>query len=183
MNKKLTEEIVYHIFANLGILPSDHTNITSMQSIIDKKFLLAEKIKLETEDKVISNNIYGCQISISDNKDFKILLADCSQDSHNLEYGVLIQLKDSPAFGLYLSFHLSEVIDREALIAVNIVESSWVPCNTYLQATFLAGMEQIKDLGFGWIKCSNYNKLYHQLLSFIKFHHNFYRIENEGQES
>lgn len=196
MNQKLTEEIVYHILANLGVLPAAFTSSEKMQSLVDKKFLLPEKIVLEMEDStVLRKNIFGCQISVTDAKDLKILLGDCTLSPDLPEYCLVVQLKDMPIFGAYLCFtklyiinsELTAIsdedeIDSEALIAVSVDKKNWMPCSGYLQATFLAGMEQTRDLGFGWSKCTSYQDQYQMLLSFIKFHRNFYGGNDEGQE-
>ena len=185
MNNKLTEQIAYHVLSNLGVLPSDFVDQEVTRSIIDKQFLLSEKISFETTTgEVLRKSIYGCQVTVADAKDLKILLANCTEDKSLPEYCLLIQLKDAPAFAVYLIFtQLSEEsLDPEALIAVSVDKKNWMPCNVYLQSTFLAGMEQIRDLCFGWSKCTNYQDQYQQLLSFIKFHHNFYGVTDEGQE-
>lgn len=186
MNKKLTEQIVYHIFSNLGILPSTFINLDGTKSLIDKQFLLPEKLKFEIEnEEIIQKNIYGCQISITDSKEFKMLLADCTQEKNLPEYALLVQLKDSPTFALYLVFNqlVDDPPETEAMIAVSPDFKHWMPCSPYLQATFLAGMEQLRDLGFGWNKCLDYQDQYQQLLSFIKFHSKFYEADDEGQEN
>lgn len=184
MNHKLTEQIAYHILANLGVLPSVFVNREVTKSIIDKPYLLSEKISLENDrGEVIHKNIYGCQARIADSKEFKMLLADCTETEGWPEYCLLVQLKDAPAFGVYLIYVGSDDdIDPEALIAVSSDKENWMPCSTYLQATFLAGMEQVRDTGFAWSKCTNYQEQYKQLLSFIKFHHGFYGVSDEGQE-
>jgi hypothetical protein len=191
MNQKLTEEIVYHILANLGVLPAAFTSSEKMQSLVDKKFLLPEKIVLEMEGgEIVRKNIFGCQISVTDAKDLKILLGDCTLSPELPEYCLVVQLKDMPIFGAYLCFTklydpeptAVEEVDSEALIAVSVDKKNWMPCSGYLQATFLAGMEQTRDLGFGWSKCTKYQDQYQMLLSFIKFHRNFYGGNNEGQE-
>ncbi len=185
MNRYLAEQIAYHILANLGVLPADFVNHEVTKPIIDKQFVLPEKISLETQDgSVLRRNVYGCQVTIADTKEFKMLLADCTENKEFPEYCLLVQLKDAPAFGVYLMYTglSEEPMDSEVLIAVSNDKKHWIPCSTYLQATFLAGMEQIRDLGFGWMKCSNYQEQYQQLLSFIKFHHGFYGATDEGQE-
>jgi hypothetical protein len=189
MNQKLTEEIAYHILSNVGILPSDFVNSDKSQSLKDKQFLLSEKITFETiEGETKNNSIYGCQISIVNNKDFKLLLADCQQEKNVPEYALLIQLKDSPAFAIYLIFNrlVPDPPESEALIAVSTNNKFWMPCTTYLQGTFLAGMEQLRDVGAGWKKCTNYQEQYQQLLSFIKFHDTYFgneeEVDYEGQE-
>jgi hypothetical protein len=185
MNIKLTEQIAYHVLSNLGVLPSNFVNRESTRSIVDKDFLLSEKITFNTEGgAVLRKNIYGCQVTVADSKELKILVANCTEDETLPEFCALVQLKDSPAFAIYLMFtHLSkEALDPEPLIAVSTDKKNWMPCSTYLQATFLAGMEQIRDLGFGWSKCTDYQDQYQQLLLFIKFHHSFYGVADEGQE-
>jgi hypothetical protein len=186
MNSKLTEQIAYHVLSNLGVLPSNFVNQEATRSIIDKQFILPEKISFESETgEVVRKNIYGCQVSVADSKELKILLANCTEDTSFPEYCLLVQLTDAPAFGLYLIFtqHSAEPLDPEPLIGVSVDKKNWMPCSVYLQATFLAGVEQIRDLGFGWAKCNNYQDQYQQLLSFIKFHHNFFGATDEGQES
>jgi len=185
MNKKLTEQIVYHVLSNLGVIASSFVNKETTKPIIDKQFLLSEKLSFEDEEgETIRKNVYGCQLSVADSKELKMILGDCTQDKNFPEYCLVVQLKDAPAFGLYVvvSPTTSERVDSEVLIAVSTDNNYWMPCSTYLQATFLAGMEQIRDIGFGWTKITNHDSLYKQLLSFIKFHHNFYGDTDEGQE-
>lgn len=185
MNKQLAEQIAYHVLSNLGVLPSNFVNSEASRSIIDKQFVLSEKVSLEKEDgEILRKNVYGCQVAVADSKELKLLVADCTESKEWPEYCLLVQLKDSPTFGVYLIFtQMSESpIDSEVLIAVSSDNKNWMPCSTYLQATFLAGMEQVRDLGFGWSKCTKYEDQYKLLLSFIKFHHSLYGAADEGQE-
>jgi hypothetical protein len=182
MNKVLTEQIVFHILANLGVLSAKFVNQEATQSMIDPAYMLPEKVTFEDEGKVIRKNIYGCQVTVADSKELRLLLADCTQDKQYPEYALLVQLKDAPAFGVY-AIVTTEQVDSEVLVAVSTDKQNWMPCNMYLQATFLAGMEQIRDVGFGWGKATNYSEQYQQLMTFIKFHHNYYSQEaDEGQE-
>lgn len=187
MNDKLTEQIAYHVLANLGILPSDFINISETKRINDKQFMLPDKISFETEDgALLQRNMFGCQVLVTDKREFKMLLADCTQEKDIPEYALIIQLKDAPAYGLYLIFNrlVEDPPEAEAMIAVNADKKHWIPCTTYLQATFLAGMEQLRDLTFGWSKCKDYKELHMQLLSFIKFHDNYFEVTtDERQES
>lgn len=183
MNYKLTEQIVFHIFAHLGIVPASFVNRELTKSIIDKQYLLSEKITLESDGEIVHKNIYGCQAIVADSKEIKMLLADCTETEGWPEYCLLIQLKNAPAFGAYLIYTGSDDdIDSESLIAVSPDKEHWMPCSTYLQATFLAGMEQVRDSSFAWSKCKDYQEQYKQLLAFIKFHHGFYGVSDEGQE-
>lgn len=184
MNDALTEEITYHILANLGVLPSTFVNLEKTRSLIDQQFLLPNKVSFEFDSETKKQNVYGCQISITDGKEFKILLADCSQEKEVPEYALLVQLKDAPAFGIYLSFNrlVNDPPEAEPMIAV-MSDKNWLPCTVYLQATFLAGMEQLRDLCVRWSKVKDYDTQYQNLLDFISFHSNYYGSYDEGQES
>jgi len=180
MNNKLTEEITYHILSNLGVLPSEFVNQDASRSIIDKQFLLTEKISFQMEGQTINKSIYGCQLNFT-NKFFKLILADCSQDSDIPEFAIIIHPPDAPTYGLYLAFTklVADPPDPEAMIAIKN-DQHWIPCTTFLQATFLAGMEQLRDQIVGWKLCVNYQGEYQDLLSFVKFHSNYFGVSHEG---
>lgn len=186
MNNSLTEQIVHHILSNFGALPSPFINWEKTQSLIDKQYLLSEKLLFEGEGgQTLHKNVYGCQITVADMKVIKVLLADCTQDKSLPEFCLLVQLQDSPSYGLYLVFNklVEDPPDSEPMIAVSLNHKDWMPCNTFLQATFLAGMEQIKDLGHNWSVCTKYQSQYETLQSFINFHTTFNEVFDERQES
>lgn len=180
MNHPLTEEIVKHIFAGLGIIPSLLLNPTTTHSLISKDFLLDRKLMFSGDGTgIVQNNLYGCQILI-EGKEFKILLGDCTQDKEIPEFVVLAQLSGNPVYGLYLV--CNPEVDSEAMIAVSVNEQNWMPCSVFLQATFLAAMEHLKDTNLGWGKCTNYQRHYELLLSVVNFHQVYCEAEYEGQE-
>jgi hypothetical protein len=180
MNKILREEIVKHVFSNFAILPSRFVNLDKSKSLASKEFLLHDKIPFTEEDGTITKNrVWGCQIS-AELQEIKILLGECTQDKDYPEYALLLSMKNSPSYGVYIV--TGNEIDSEALIAVSMNGKDWLECRTYLQATFLAGMEQIRDVGLSWDKCSNYKDQLETLLSFIKFHTTVYEDKYEGQE-
>lgn len=184
MNLNLRAEIVKHIFANFGVIPSNHVS-EKTQSLISKDYLLSEKLSFEDDDNIISENkIWGCQLS-ADIQEIKILLADCTQEENAPEYCLLVQLKNAPAYGIYLTFNESfgPQTDSACMIAYSLDLKLWMECSTFLQATFLSGMEQIRETGFAWSKVINYQPQYQALISFIKYHSSIYEAEHEGQES
>lgn len=183
MNKSLREEIVKHVFSNFAIIPSRFVNLDKSKSLASKEFLLPEKIPfVDADGSVTSNKVWGCQIS-AELQEIKILLGECTQDKDYPEYALLIFMKNAPSYGVYLvTSTTNDEIDGEALIAVTMNSKDWLECRTYLQATFLAGMEQIRDVGLSWNKCTNYKDQYETLLSFIKFHTTVYEDKYEGQE-
>jgi hypothetical protein len=177
MNKPLMEEIAKHILAGIGVLPANHIDNNQIKSLMSKDFLLDNKIVFKADDgNYIKNSVYGCQINI-EQKDFRILLGDCTQDKNIPEFCLLIQLDSSPAYGLYLVCDPS--IDSEVLIAATVNNQHWIPCSTFLQATFLVAMERLKDLGLVWSKCTNYKQHYELMVSLITFH-TAYQEQYEG---
>ena len=182
MNKDLLEQIAKHIFSNLSIIKSNFINYDKSKSLISKDFLLDKTLDFYFDnDKAANKKIWGCQIS-SEQNELKILLADCSQDKNIEEFYLIVQLKNAPAYGIYFSniFDKTKDYEEESIIACNVNNKGWMTCNTYLQATFLAGMEQLKDLGFNWNKCQDYSEQYNLLLSFVKYHDSYLEENNEG---
>lgn len=178
MNKILLENIVKHILANLAIIPSSHVNLSATKSLKSKEFLFTEKLPFIMEDGLqVNRSVWGCQLSV-EQQEIKILLADCSIEQDIPEYALLVQLKDNPYYGVYLVH--SDEVDSEPMIGCSLNGKDWMECQTYLQATFLAAMEQTRDIGFTWNKCTNYKVHLESLLSFIKFHHSVYEEKDEG---
>ena len=172
MNKTLREAIVKHVFSSFALIPSDFINIDKTKALRNKDFLLPDKIPFVLEDGLEEEkSVWGCQLSV-ESQEIKILLADCSLEKEIVEYALLVQLKDNPYYGVYLV--CSDQIDSEPLIGCSMDGEAWMECTTYLQATFLAGMEQIKDIGFTWSKCAVYKDQLKALREFIQFHHTVY---------
>lgn len=176
MNHELMGEIIKHVMANLAIIPSSFVNLDKSKSLMTKEYLLHDKLSFQNEDgNVIYNDIWGCQISTGE-QELKFLLGNCGSQEQNLfECCLIIQLKDSPAYGLYLVYddYINSIDNNESLIAVTLNSKDWLSCNTYLQATFLAGMEQVREAGLAWNKCTDYKSQHELMLSFIKYYHSY----------
>lgn len=172
MNKILREEIVKHIMSNFLIISSDFINVDKSKSLMSDDLLLDSKLNFENNNK----NIWGCQLLL-DKQEFKIIVGDCTQDKKYPEFCIVAQLSGTPAYGLYFVYDES---DSEALIALSLDGKAWMECNTYFQASFLAGMEQIRDVAVPWEKCKNYKEQYEMMISFIKYHTSMYEEKDEG---
>jgi hypothetical protein len=185
MNKQLTSQIINHIFSNLLIINASDFNINKFKSIKSTEHLLPETISFagDSADEETINKIWGIQLSI-DGQKLKMLLANCSVDPNILEYALLIKMQDTPAYGVYGSYNkdYNNFVIEDPLIAVCMDNQNWMQCNTYLQATFLAAMENIKDLPYTLEKCQDYKAEYNSLLSFIKYYDFLYEDNDEGQK-
>jgi hypothetical protein len=167
MNIELTYQLVKHIFACLNVVKADFVNQKMCNSIMDKQYLLPEDIHFDVDGQTQHNKIYGCQM-VFGGKEFRMLLADCTTDKQTPEYCLLTHLQDAPMYAI----HYTENDKEEAFVAVN-TNNIWMPCPLVMQFTFAAGMEQIKDIAFGWTKCSKYSDHHKQLLSFVDFVSNY----------
>lgn len=154
----LTQEIVIHIFSKLGVGKNLHS---AYYSIMNDNFLLDKKLcLLDEEGKEVYNQMWSCKVTIEE-KDFRLLLADCSVDGFN-DFSLMVSLQDSPMYGCYFS-----LTDREANHISCSLNGFWVPATTYMQAAFLTGMEQIKDLSQPWQFNDKIDDLYEKLIEFI----------------
>jgi len=184
MNPKLRAEIVRHVFANFGVIPSEYINADKTRSLSSKEWLIPETLSFEDEDGIISEHkIWGCQLS-ADVQEVKVLLADCTQEDDFPEFCLLVQLKNAPAYALYLEFHGSfeDPANGSCELSYSLDGNAWAECSTFLQATFLAGMEQLRETGFAWQRITNYKAQHQFLLKFIKHHSDIYEAQHEGQE-
>jgi len=178
MNIHLTEQIIKHILSSLRVISSDFVDPKS-QTLISRSFLLYDKLNLQVEeDEVIQNNVWGCKFHI-EGKELKIIVGDASIDDSVTEFCAIIHLDHSPTYGMYIS--LDE--DSKALIGCSINSRDWMTCSTYLEATFLAGMEQMKSHLLLPQVCENYKSEFESMISFLDFHSTIFGETNEGEES
>lgn len=181
MNYILQNEIIKHILFNLGI----PQNSTARETLINQKFLLEKFIQIQSEDQTLNNRLWGCDIVINQQV-LKLLLADCSQNLAqeylSQEYCLIIHFDNCPIYGLYFSFDQNETDNYKSYVAYKDINSNqWIKCSIFLQATLLAGMEQIKDFLFSCKKCPKYEVEYQALISFINYYVDYY-FDGENSE-
>lgn len=178
MNRHLTEAMVEHIYESFSIMPSDFINLNS-RPLINAAYLLTNKLRFEMDGQLVQHSVWGCQVNVG-GKDFKVLLGDCSDNTH--AFAMVVCGKDLPTWGLYLRFDEEA---KEAMIGCSVANdknNSWLEASTFLQASFLAGMEQLRDSGLPWVQLTEHKEEFQRLLSFIKFHTATYEVKDERQE-
>jgi len=152
----LTIEIIKHIYKKLGLLQ----NLNKFYSILDDKFLLDKKISLIDEDNnTIHNSMWCLQLNYEDKK-IRLLAVNCSL-SNEPEYALLVSLDDAPTFACYLSS------DENDGVISYFVNNNWSQASVYLQANFLAGMEQFKEIFGEWKVCEKFDDLNKNMILFI----------------
>lgn len=172
MNQDLIEQIVLHIYSQFAIIPSSFVDLGKTKSLRSKEYLLLDKLTFELDDNSsIQNRVWGCQLKVQ-NDTMTVLLGDCTLDKEQPEFALIFSTNDTPTYGLYLC-------PGQSVIAYSLNDKDWLQSSTYLQATFLAAMEQIRELGMKWEKSSSDDKLFSSLKSFIQFKSN---IEEAGED-
>lgn len=176
---ELTDQIILHIFNNLGI--TSHTTL----SLNSDSFLLSKTIAFQNlEGNSQQAPLWGAEISIDKIK-LRLLLADFSEGDKELI--LIVKLDNAPSYGIYISHNSSdffeEIIPNEAFILFSLKENEWLITNTYIQATFLAGMEQLQDISASWSRINKFDDMISNVKSLIEYHNNsseYYEDQDEG---
>lgn len=157
MNKDLTNQIVKHIFSNLGILEE------RVATLISDDFLTDLKIEYENiNEKLSTANIWATE-AIANGVKIQLMASAFHMD--NDEFAIVIEIENCPTYGCYLE----NCKNMNSLIAFSVKNNAWIPTDIFTQATFLAGMEQLKDLTAEFSVCKNTKSLYEKLISFVNF--------------
>jgi hypothetical protein len=175
MNQDLLEQIVLHIFSQFAIIPSDFVNAEKTKSLRDKEYQLNDKLDFELENGyVVQNRIWGCQLKVGAQL-MSVVLGNCTLEKNEPEFALIFSCQDAPTYGLYLD-------PGHSVIGYSMNGKDWLESTTYLQATFLAAMEQVRELGMKWEKPSNEKDLISTLKTFIHFKNSIDEANDEGQE-
>lgn len=181
MQSEITNAIVKHIFKNLGIF----TEYPVAVSICHDSFLLDKKITFQVDNCELFAPVWACQTSV-ENKTLNIictsLAIDHEEHVNNTETFILVKLEGQPSYGCYLSSAGLGITVWDGFIAVELKTKSWIPTTTFLQATFLAGMEQLKDLSSKYDKSINIEELFTLLKSFIAYRESLISAEEVSNE-
>lgn len=162
MRYGLTDCIVEHIFDNLGI------SLQRTASLRDPVFQLKETIEY---DDVYQAPLYGAEFTI-EKSHFRMLLADFSDSETYSEYAMVIKLTGSPTYGCYLFIDGAIGTPEDGLICFAAKPNTWLKASISIQATFLAGMENLREVNTSWTKPKKYQDLLEELKSFYEYQNN-----------
>lgn len=157
---KLTDHIVEHIFTNLGMI-----NV-KQNSIFLPELIIEPKITFEENGKEQHHDVFVCEGAINQAK-MIIAAAKIENEDHTQELLAVISLENSPTYGCRLS--LNEKSINDGVIVFQIKDKTWLEANIFIQASFLAGMEQLRDLSATFTICSQTESIYQHLLTLIKY--------------
>lgn len=154
MNKSLTNEIVLHILNKFKVFEYNKDF-----SLISEDFKLSNTISITFEE---NNEIENFSIYSAKLKSIDDTLTVFFTKIHE-EYILLLKFK-SYSYGVYMN--------KESSIMSNIyisINENWAKCDTYGEATLLAGLEYIKTLNISWEKHEISDDEFKILNSFIDF--------------
>ena len=174
MNMKLTNCIVEHIFTNLGMIMPKQNSIFSSQLLID------QKLKFDENNQENQYPVYACEAEINQSK-ITIIASKLDNEDQSQDLFAIIELKNTPAYGCHLSLDGQEKYNEvsDGIINFQIKENMWLDTNVFIQASFLAGMEQLRDLTSSFTICAQPQDNFKKLSSFIKHCYE----DNEGQKT
>jgi hypothetical protein len=172
MNNELTNAIVKHLFTGLGIYGEVPV------SLRHQLFLTDQQIAFDDEnDEAKMAPVWAGETKI-ENKKFSFIYTSLVMKDFPTEDFLVVKLDDNPGYGCYaalvdlndLAGGFENKLDvQDGFIAVQLKSQSWIPANIYLQATFLAGMEQLKDLASRYEKSSKLEEMFGLLKDFITY--------------
>jgi hypothetical protein len=129
MNEVLTYEIVRQALSGFLF-------VEKSKSIVNQDFRSPSKLRVEIDGEIVSVPVFSCQILIPGSKEkMTVMVAKFGKG----EFCCVIHMDGTPWYGLGLDESL-------AYMSFSIDGKSWQNCSIYLQATFLAGMEQLKEI-------------------------------------
>ncbi len=169
MSIKLTNTILEHIFTNLGFMDQ------RKNSLLSTKLLTDFKITFEDNGTESHNEVYVCETAITQ---AKITIAGTyfSLDDHEKDMAIVVKIENCPTYGCYLSQDKDGV--HNGLLSFLLKNDAWIAANTFMQASFLAGMEQLRDIINPFNVCQDPKDIYEALISFLKYHDSL--EDNEG---
>lgn len=163
MNLSLQNEIFKHIFASFGIIKLDCIDHSSIDALNADKYKF-NKIKFEDNTEV---PVWGASAK-SDDYCLNIFFADLTTGAGNVEYAMLVDLKDQPVFGIYYEIKNDNSISDRSVLSASMDGEVWIDADISVLSSFFAGMEQLKQYPNEW-SVSDKNKIsYNKFLNFIE---------------
>ncbi len=151
---KLTNAIVEHIFTNLGFMDK------RPHSLLAEPLKTDEYIAVQEEEQEVRYPVYACETHITQTK--IVMAGVVFDDNISPDMAVVVNIEDCPTYGCYLS-------QDEGLIAFTIKDNTWMDANTFLSATFLAGMENLRDVVHPYTQCKDTKAIHQALTTFLKY--------------
>lgn len=154
---KLTNSIVEHILTNLGFMDQRDN------SLFAAPLLTEHSITYEDDGTEHHYEVYACETLITQAK-ITMIGVSFPIDEAFKEMAVVISIENCPTYGCFFNQE-----DGEGLIAFTMKDNAWMAANMYVQATFLAGMEGLRDVVNPFTKCRETKDIHQTLVSFLKY--------------
>lgn len=168
MTTTLKREIIRRIFNKFGVFIPPNQPFDLVENLLDKKFLLDQKLKFETETGEFNNPIWLGHTKV-ENGSVKVIIASLTEEVP--EFVAIIQLDAFPPYALRIS------LDDEDAGAIHLmIESRWIDLSILLQAKLLVAIEGLSEIMTNWEPYKDHKHMYQILINYLKF-------DNDGEES
>jgi hypothetical protein len=147
----LTDEIVKYVFANLGITEVRKVSVKDNMFKSDKTISFIE----DSDNPPRTVPVFACRTKVGDKK-----LEIVSVVLTPSESAVLVRLEGCPMYGAYFWM-------GDGRIGV-CIKDHWVKASMFVQASFLAGMEQLKEVGYPFEPMKKFDDMYDALKKFLE---------------
>jgi hypothetical protein len=148
-NVVLTNEIVKHVFANLGISEERRG------SVIHDVFRSNKTLSFTDDNGKQTVSVFGCKVNV-EGKRFQIVAVKLSET----ESAFVSRLEGCPVYGCYFG--------DECLVGV-LAKDRWIEGSMFIQASFLAGMEQLREVGTIFTRMNDVSEMFEMLKTFLVF--------------
>jgi hypothetical protein len=148
-NTALTNELVKHIFDNLGITAERRS------SVVHEIFQSSKTLSFTDDSGKQKVPVFACQVQV-DGKKFEIASVKLSDK----EAVCISRLEGCPIYGSYFG--------EECLIGV-MAKDRWLEASMFIQASFLAGMEQLREVGSVFTALPKADEMFEHIKQFLMF--------------
>lgn len=153
---EILKKLFYHLGLPLDAAESRHTFVLNDDNLTDTK------LALDVEGETTSNPVWAAELPFQDGR-ARVIVSDLSDEDFR-EFAVAFQFQDLPQYGVRLSSDPEDPGD----IRVRTTDGQWIPATTLLQASILAGFEQLSAFSPLWAKCKEYSDLYESMIEFLQ---------------
>jgi hypothetical protein len=152
-------QIVKHIFGYFGVPVNP-----GAFSLFTDKFLLQKELSIELEDGERLNKSVWASAGKIAGSTIKVMITNVSTSAESDEYVMILQLDELSVYAM--KFDSSELENNKSFVSY---DDNWIELSNLLLARLLVGVEQINELFVDYQPTSNYQELYHHLISFLNY--------------
>lgn len=159
MSDSLEFEIIRHLLLKFGA-DVNSNSLTGLGHLRPDK-VSELKFRIEEDGVVYEKPLWSAELEVASSL-IRCMLCGLGDDSQP-EFALVFRMDDLPSYGV----RLSDDPEDFGTIRYRVAHGQWIPASLYLQATVLAGVEQISDLPLVWKRCEDDSDLHELMIDFL----------------